>query len=250
MHIYRFATLFCPALIVASLPLLCRATVATNRPIKDTTLYQDASGAVANGAGSYVFAGKTQTGSIRRGLIQFDLTGTIPAGSVITHAELFLQMSRTSAGALSVSLHHANAEWGEGTSNADAQEGSGAPATAGDATWLHTFYSNAFWAVPGGTFTAQPGAGTMVAGIGRYVWSSDQMVTDVQAWLDNNGLNFGWILIGDESGNGTAKRFNSRENVIAATQPQLVTTYVIPEPGYLSLVLTLMFIVKPGLNRL
>ena len=52
-------------------------------PSKDNTLYEDASGNISNGAGDYLFAGTTATaasGAIRRGVIAFDIAGSIPAG--------------------------------------------------------------------------------------------------------------------------------------------------------------------------
>src|SRR5207302_838656 len=48
---------------------------------------------------------------------------------------------------------------------------------------------------------------------------------DVQNWLSSPGSNFGWIVIGDESGTGTAKRFDSRENSTASNQPALTIDY-------------------------
>src|SRR5215468_6480572 len=56
-----------------------------------------------------------------------------------------------------------------------------------------------------------------------YTWSSAQMVTDVQAWLDDSGDNFGWLVLGDESTIATAKRFDSRES---ASAPVLTIQYI------------------------
>jgi hypothetical protein len=51
----------------------------------------------------------------------------------------------------------------------------------------------------------------------------------VQAWLDTPANNFGWILIGDETTNGTAKRFNSREHPTPDNRPQLTIAFNLPE---------------------
>jgi spore coat protein A len=91
------------------------------------------------------------------------------------------------------------ADWGEGTSNANAQEGQGAPATTNDATWRHRFYSTLFWTTQAGDFSGTMSASQSVGAIGFYTRSSAQMVVDVQSWLDNPASNFGWLVLGDES---------------------------------------------------
>ena len=50
------------------------------------------------------------------------------------------------------------------------------------------------------------------------------MVVDVQSWLDS-GSNFGWILVGDEGTDGSAKGFSSREDGTAANRPQLTIDF-------------------------
>ena len=73
---------------------------------------------MSNGAGQYFFAGRTAqaANSIRRGLIEFDIAGNIPTGSIVVSATLQLTMSRTIAGSQPVALHRLTADWGEGTS--------------------------------------------------------------------------------------------------------------------------------------
>ena len=56
-------------------------------------------------------------------------------------------------------------------------------------------------------------AAAVVGGVNLYTWGSTPgMVADVQGWLDQPGANFGWILIGDETGPQTVKNFASREH--------------------------------------
>ena len=205
---------------------MAKQAVIPLSPVQDNTLYENATGSTSNGAGSFTFVGSIATGPVRRALLAFDIAGNIPAGSTINSAVLTLHMSRTVAGDETVTLHRLLANWGEGTSNADTQEGQGAPATTGDATWLHTFFNSSFWASAGGDFTAAPSASTVVGDVAFYTWgSTTQMVADVQSWLDNPGSNFGWILLGNESMSRTAKRFDSRENVTPANRPMLVIDY-------------------------
>lgn len=200
--------------------------------MKDNTLYESATGSVSNGAGDYFFAGVTAiTGgaALRRGLLAFDIAGFVPAGSTITNVELTLQMTRTIAGALTVSLHHVQQDWGEGASNAAGQEGGGTTALPGDATWKHTFFDAALWQTLGGDFDVITSASQQVAGLGSYTWGSTiELVSDVQGWLDAPSTNFGWVVIGAEQVIGSAKRFASRENLNASFQPGLSVTYTPP----------------------
>lgn len=210
-------------------------------PTKDNTLYESATGNTSNGAGEYFFVGNIRLSSIRRGLIAFDLTAKLPSGATIVSATLKLQMSQTRGGASPVSLHRVLSNWGEGSSNAGDPAGSGAPATTGDATWLHTFYDTARWQTSGGDFVPTATATISVAGVGSYIWpSTPALVADIQDWLDHPTSNFGWVLVGDESATQTAKRFDSSENLMAANRPQLTIVYSVtmtePAAVYLPLV--------------
>ena len=77
----------------------------------------------------------------------------------------------------------------------------------------------------GGDFAASVSASTTVGGIDDYVWSSARMVVDVQSWLDNASTQFGWLLKGGESTNGSAHRFDSREHPMAGFRPQLTIDF-------------------------
>ncbi len=201
-------------------------------PSKDNTLYEydPAEGDHSNGAGFHFFAGETAMGELRRGVLAFDIAGSIPPGSTITAVNLSLNMSRTLLEtARTVELHKLLADWGEGTSHAPGEEGDGAPATTNDATWRHRFFDTIFWATQGGDFSATVSASQVVGSVGQYTWSSAQMVADVQSWLDNPSSNFGWLVLGDESTNATSKRFDTRES---ASPPVLTIEFTrgIPTP--------------------
>ncbi|MBD3289750.1 DNRLRE domain-containing protein, partial [candidate division KSB1 bacterium] len=194
----------------------------------DNTLYEDASGELSNGAGQSFFVGRTnQTeNSIRRGLIAFDISGNIPANAVIQDVMLTLSMSKTSSGAEDIMLHRVLAEWGEGTSDASGNEGSGTAATTSDATWTYRMYNTELWDTQGGDFALTSSATLSVDNAGSYTWgSTQQMVDDVQGWLDNPSENFGWILVGNESSSRTSKRFDSHEHPTASSRPVLSVTY-------------------------
>jgi hypothetical protein len=201
--------------------------------MKDNTLFEDTAGALSNGSGSHFFVGKSglATQNIRRGVIAFDVAGNVPSGAVITNVTLRLNMSKTISGAQSTSLHKLTSDWGEGTSDAAGAEGGGAASTPTDATWIHTSFSSSLWTTPGGDFVVGASETKSVSGIGFYTFgSTTQMVADVQDWLDNPANNFGWIIIGNESMLSTAKRFDTKENAIAANRPKLTVNFDVPPP--------------------
>ena len=209
---------------------LANAGTINIMPSKDNTLYEydPAEGDHSNGAGFHLFAGENGQGEVRRGVLAFDIAGTIPPGSTITAVSLSMNMSRTPAGTLTVELHKLLADWGEGTSHAPMGEGDGAPATPNDATWRHRFFDSVFWTTQGGDFSATVSASQSVGGTGHYTWTSAQMVADVQSWLDNPASNFGWLVLGDETAIATAKRFDTRES---ASPPILTIEFrVVPSP--------------------
>ncbi len=196
---------------------------------KDNTLYEDATGALSNGAGGSFFVGRVNlTGQtlIRRGLIAFDVAGNVPTGATILSLTLRLNMSQTISGTQTIALHRALADWGEGTS---VGSGSGAPSTPGDATWIHTFFNTSFWSSAGGDFAAAPSATQQVSGLGVYTWASTPaLVSDAQAWLDSASTNFGWVVLGNESTFPTSKRFDTRENSVPGARPMLTINYTPP----------------------
>ena len=204
---------------------LASAATISIMPSKDNTLYEfdPDDGDHSNGAGFHFFAGETAMSELRRGVLAFDIAGSIPHGSIITSVTLSMNMSRTiSETPRIVELHKLLADWGEGTSHAPGEEGDGAPATTNDATWRHRFFDTIFWAMQGGDFSATVSASQSVGPVGPYTWNSAQMVADVQSWVNNPASNFGWLVLGDESAAGTTKRFDTRES---ASPPVLTIEY-------------------------
>lgn len=196
---------------------------------KDNTLYQSSIGATSNGAGQGLFAGRTNNNSLRRALVQFDIASAIPAGATIESVELTLSVTRTATQIQSFSLHRVTADWGEGNSDAAANEGGGAGAVAGDATWTHTFSPVQTWQTPGGDFVSTASAQLNAQGNNSYTWDSNAaLVSDVQSWIENPGSNFGWIMLGDEVETKSAKRFGSRESNSESARPRLVITFTPP----------------------
>ncbi|MBS0198754.1 MAG: multicopper oxidase family protein [Planctomycetes bacterium] len=192
---------------------------------KDNTLYQSATGTLSNGAGHSLFVGIPNSGGVRRAIVRFDLSA-IPMDATVDSVTVRLFMSRTRNGDQTTHLHRVLADWGEGASNAGGNEGSGATAQPGDATWLHRFYPDQFWTAPGGDFNPTPSA-SITVGSGQmfYEWSTPALADDVRAFIAAPATNFGWIVIGNEQTQPSSKRLESRESDVPEYAPQLVVNY-------------------------
>jgi hypothetical protein len=259
---------FAPAFALMA-SLLCTAGAAAQElqkvlvPSQDTSIYDGVAGSsgLSDGKGESLWLSVTAGGLNRRALLKFDLAG-IPPGSKIEQVTLSLYESRARDEHV-VNVHRLLEPWGEGASNGGSA-GVGAPAQAGDATWMHRFHPNTAWSTPGGRFEAQVSASRSVGAPNeRYSWSGQRppqggavpkIVQDVQDWVDAPGTNHGWILVGDEGGLQNAKRFNSREN--AVEPPRLEVRYQaaaagvdgdVPLPGWA--LVTLVGLLAAGLAR-
>jgi hypothetical protein len=195
---------------------------------KDNTLYQSSSGSLSNGAGEYMFVGRTYSGMLRRAVVAFDLTGKVPAGSKVVSATLTLHLSKSQAGGIRVRVHRLNADWGEAGSRAGGEQGGGTTPQPGDVTWTHRFSGGQTWGFPGGDFVSAESGAIVVDQIGAYSWSTAQLLSDVQAWVADASKNFGWVLIGDEANTQTTKRFYTRQFSSEGSRPALRIEFVAP----------------------
>jgi hypothetical protein len=200
---------------------------------RDATLVEHPDGALANGSGPNLFAGRTSQGqnSTRRALLRFDVAAALPQQAIIESVSLTLFMNRSNPELRLLRLHRVLADWGEGASATSG--GGGRPSEPGDATWIHTFHDVEFWIHGGGQFVGGDSASLEVAGSAIYTWeSTNQLIHDVRLWNAAPQRNFGWILIGDETAPTTAKSFASREHPDPALRPVLEVTYRSPgKPG-------------------
>jgi glucose/arabinose dehydrogenase len=205
------------------------AATATLTPVKDNTMFSENQNSSGRG---FLFAGRTASTAAsvrRRALMAFDLAA-LPNGALIESARLTLRMNRTISGASNVSLFRALEEWGEGASNAGDPGGQGTAPQPGDATWANRIFPGTPWTTPGGHFAGTASATTSVGEAAAYAWSTAAMAAEVQAWRDNPLVNFGWVLVGDES-KTSAKRFASREDPQPSVRPSLAIEYVFAPPA-------------------
>ena len=203
------------------------AAVTTLEPSKDNTLYESTEGIFSNGAGEFMFIGNNNSPQVRRAALAFDLS-TLPAYSTVTSVQLDVYMSQTISGPQDATLHRATQDWGESTSHANGGQGGGSFRAIGDVTWIHTFADDQFWTNPGGDFEAAASANVSMDQPGFYTFNSTAgMISDVQGWLDDADSNYGWLMLGEEVGQATAKRLATREHPDSARRPQLTVHYTI-----------------------
>lgn len=224
---------------------------------KDTMIFQNN---VNNGAGGApgFFAGTNATPSIRRGLIEFDVS-SIPTTALITDVQLRLVIGQVAGMGSGVNdpvigLHKLLVDWGEANTGASTATtlggiGQGSAAQNGDATWnARMFGSVSPWGQSGGQADVDYNAAasaSLVQGNALNdvsVWTSTPaLVADVQSWLGAPSANHGWMLINtNETSSQTFRGFFSRNYNpnndpsfpnLQDYFPRLTISYtVIPEP--------------------
>lgn len=176
----------------------------------DNTIFRDLE--LSNGLGEYIFAGTTKLDVKKRGLVQFDLSDAMPAGTLVDSALLILVTSKVKPASTVIKAYRVTTEWGEGSSKASDGDGQGAPATAGDATWSHAIFPTNPWIKSGGDHDLEFSATDTVSEGSDAVFRSERLTLDVNFWLQNPSNNFGWLLKGDESTTSTSAKFGSRDN--------------------------------------
>lgn len=215
------------ALAVAGSDLSAQA-VTTIVADRDATLYESATGVLANGAGSIHFAGLTGQPMKRRTLLHFDVAGSVPAGAVIVSARLEVHVISVAVPNTTATGYRLTQDWSEGPTVAPGGQGSGGTAQNGDVTWLHRDYPNVLWNAAGGDFEAQASF-SMPLNVGSSVSDPQPgLIGDAQSWLDSPASNFGWILFGDEAFTGGAAKIHSREASNSTEHPRLIIAYLMP----------------------
>ncbi len=210
------------------------AVSITNSSSADTSLLE-IEPSHNNGGQASVISGHIQNPFRTRGLYQFDLT-SLPTNTLIQSVVLELTVTAEPGDGLAnaaFGLHRMLRPWGEGDKVAVARPGQGEPATAGEATWSHSFYPTNAWTAPGGAadvdFVSSESSFQFIYGTGEaYRFeSTPELVADVQAWVNDPPANFGWMLIcDDEPTPFTARHFGSRED--QGAHPNLEIQFLVP----------------------
>lgn len=220
---------FCLGLAMALTSALAAQTTVSVPCNLDNTLYEQVAGSLSNGKGASMFCGLTGAGDIRRAVLRFDIASFVPAGAWIMAAELDLFVAQSNgASPAAASGYRLTQAWGEGTSVAPGNGGSGTASTVGDATWIHTFFPGSTWASAGGDFAGTPSFTLTMPSFGKFTSDlTNQAALDVQNWLASPSSNFGWLIkLDDESTPMTARRLSTRESTI--NKPTLNVTYLLP----------------------
>jgi hypothetical protein len=220
------------------LPAL-HADSVTLSPVADTAMLETAPD---NNLGRRLLgAGANRVAQSFRTLLRFDVTG-IPSNATVTAVSLDISIVQVPfpPAASEFLLHRFLVPWVEGTGVGFNEQG--APALPGETTWNSQFHGSARWSTPGTAPTVHyaSAASTSVAigqdfGVHTFQ-STSALVADVQAWVNGNAANHGWIIIGSlEDTPSTARRFASREDATQA--PRLIVEYTMemdPTPNITS----------------
>jgi hypothetical protein len=204
---------------------------------RDTTLYSNFPNNSSGGETGLLFGTTNQLTPqlnfiIRRGLLRFDVSA-IPPGSTIQSVTLAITVDLGSPGSGSkpLTIHRLLADWGEGTNYAGGNGGNGGlPAQAGDATWNSNHHGASAWTTAGGDSATSPSAALSIGTTGdlQYLVSDPDLTADVQAWVNDPSMNFGWLFIGKEDSTSTARRLYSREDATLNFRPKLTIDYIEP----------------------
>ncbi|MCH2161739.1 MAG: hypothetical protein MK085_07675 [Phycisphaerales bacterium] len=221
-----------PPVLASVLASGANADIVTLGELQHGTLYESTGGEQANGLGQYFFAGNNNQGRARRGLLAFDLAPLENLNIQINSVTLRLYCSQENSGLQDISVHRVTSDWGVGSSDAPGNEGGGTAATPDSATWNYAFFDSVAWNNAGGDFVSAASATTTVDAVGWYEWSDNGLAADLEAWLAGNDGAFGWEFLGDETSNGTTKRFDSGLGPNGDRHPELIVDYtVIPTPA-------------------
>ncbi|MDX1556003.1 MAG: PQQ-dependent sugar dehydrogenase [Xanthomonadales bacterium] len=213
-----------------------QADILQFTPDQDATLYEDAEGDIANGAGSYLFMGRTGpdgNSEVRRAVVRFDVSA-IPENAVIDNVEVSFDIGQVpfqSATGGTASLHRILSDWETGDSNPPGPEGQGTAAASMDTTWVFTNFNSESWSTFGGDFSLDASSAVGYGTDPETLTFADTeaLKRDIRKWIRDPGENFGWILIGNEALDFTARRMDAVDRP-GGTPPLLTVEYHVEGP--------------------
>ena len=161
------------------------------------------------GGHTHVPVGQANNERVNRAVFDFDILGNIPGGATINNAtfqfEVTLQGGPQGEAGADFDIHLVTRSWLEGTGTSNVGEATGDGATWSNAT------DTELWTTPGGDFSATISGSVFVEGPNNYSISSAQLVNDIQAIVDGNLVNYGFLMKANTNVLGSAARVTSRE---------------------------------------
>lgn len=192
--------------------------------VADTMIYK---AAAQNNYGVTTSSIAGKGADVFRALIRFD-TSSIPTGSIISSAILSLYFyAQGDASDQNVSAHRALTQWYEGD-----KAGAAAGDTVDSSTWaLRNNKGSVAWGggaggAAGSDFATDATDTTLIANADYKFYDFD-VLADVNAWHAGTANNYGWWIIGTETGTTMPyKRYYTREWADDTTKrPKLTVTY-------------------------
>jgi hypothetical protein len=151
-----------------------------------------------NGGASEIYIGNDFENESLRGLVRFNVTGSLSTRAIVTAASVTMYTGTLSGSppvAATVSLYRVVVPWGQGTGVGADVTGDftqGQPCSAGGATWNQPQCAASSW-----SFASWSASASVPATSSSLVtWNSTAgLISDVQGWLDNPASNYGWLLL-------------------------------------------------------
>jgi hypothetical protein len=188
-----------------------RAITVTLVPSADTSLRQVAPTNAFGDANPLLVGNAKEPFVVRnRALLKFDLTA-IPTNATVTAVSLTVVIFRSNTDVSEFDLNRVLVDWNEY-----------------EATWKNRSAS-ILWLSGGGQSGADyVAAASVSAPVDDTLFSSPEMVSDVQLWVRNAGTNFGWMMLPTGDLAGTGKQLGSRESEYT---PTLTVEYTLTPPA-------------------
>jgi hypothetical protein len=194
----------------------------------DDTFINSANPSNNNGGSASIFTGTDGVGGVMRGLVRFNLPGSLQGHATVTSVQLRLTLRALGNGSAGTgateALQAVTQPWvqgnGVGNTAGTLTVGQACGGAIVGATWTQTDCSaGTTWTTAGAAVAPSVSgtASTVGVPVGAVVtWdsaSNPAMTADVQTWLDSPNLNYGWRVASSTEGTtAAAQRFYSTES--------------------------------------
>lgn len=211
---------FAILLLIPAIPAVAQSGVAT--VAADATIYEEQPNDNAGADAEYCI-GNLDTSETRRAFVRFDLPD-IPAGAVITRVVYEFTQNRVRRScvecAATLLMNRVTESWVEGTGSGPGGGPCGGGAAVAGVNWANqpaVGGISAMEALPDTGLTPTPIA--IDTDIGA---DDDQLIADIQGWIDGTFQNFGWRLqVSEETTANNARAMDPGSMTIHWTAPPL-----------------------------